>query len=99
MLSNLNPDRSAFFRLRYQCYKTSDLFLMVSFHLSRRVCVAILRHDAESSCWRARATLQQAAVVHAVNAVLSDGLDKFFCTKAITIVDNFKKALGDTDNR
>ena len=28
----------------------------------------------------------------------SDGHDKPFCTKAITIIDNFKKALGDTDN-
>ena len=27
----------------------------------------------------------------------SDGHDKLFCTKAITIIDNFKKALGDTD--
>ena len=30
-------------------------------------------------------------------SVGSDGHDKPFCTKAITIVDNFKKALGDTD--
>ena len=29
----------------------------------------------------------------------SDGHDKPFCTKAITIVDGFKNALGDTDNR
>ena len=29
----------------------------------------------------------------------SDGHDKPFCTKAITIIDNFKKALGDTDNQ
>ena len=29
----------------------------------------------------------------------SDGLDKPFCTKAITIIDNVKKALGDTHNR
>ena len=29
----------------------------------------------------------------------SDGRDKPFCTKAITIIDNFKNALGDTDNR
>ena len=29
----------------------------------------------------------------------SDGHDKSFCTKAITIIDNFKNALGDTDNR
>ena len=29
--------------------------------------------------------------------VYSDGHDKPFCTKAITISDNFKKALGDTD--
>ena len=29
----------------------------------------------------------------------SDGHDKPFCTKAITIIDNLKKALGDTDNR
>ena len=25
----------------------------------------------------------------------SDGHDKSFCTKAITIIDNFKKAFGD----
>ena len=31
--------------------------------------------------------------------VASDGHDKPFCSKAITIIDNFKKALGDTDNR
>ena len=31
--------------------------------------------------------------------VSSDGHDKPFCTKAITIIDNFKNALGDTDNR
>ena len=29
----------------------------------------------------------------------SDGHDKPFCTKAITIIDNFKKALGDTDDQ
>ena len=29
----------------------------------------------------------------------SDGLDKPFCTKAIPIIDNFKKNLGDTVNR
>ena len=28
-----------------------------------------------------------------------DGHDKPFGTKAITIIDNFKKALDDTDNR
>ena len=27
----------------------------------------------------------------------SDGHDKPFCTKSITIIDNFKNALGDTD--
>ena len=27
----------------------------------------------------------------------SDGHDKPFCTKAITIIDNFKNVLGDTD--
>ena len=27
----------------------------------------------------------------------SDGHDKPFCTKAITIIDNFKEALGDTN--
>ena len=32
-----------------------------------------------------------------VKAVTSDGHDKPFCTKAITIVDNFIKALGDID--
>ena len=30
-------------------------------------------------------------------AVASDGHDKPFCTKAMTIIDNFKNALGDTD--
>ena len=30
-------------------------------------------------------------------SLVSDGHDKPFCTKAITIIDNFKKALGDTD--
>ena len=42
--------------------------MLVSFHLSRRVCFAILRHRAESSCWRARATLQIASVMHAIIA-------------------------------
>ena len=32
-------------------------------------------------------------------AEASDGHDKPFYTKAITIIDNFKNALGDTDNR
>ena len=27
----------------------------------------------------------------------SDGRDKPFCAKAMTIIDNFKNALGDTD--
>ena len=31
--------------------------------------------------------------------ISSDEHDKPFCTKAITIIDNFKNALGDTDNR
>ena len=31
-------------------------------------------------------------------AIISDGHDKPFCSKAIMIIDNFKKALGDTDN-
>ena len=31
--------------------------------------------------------------------VFSDGHDKPFCTKAITMIDNFKNALGDADNR
>ena len=31
-------------------------------------------------------------------AIGSDGHDKPFCTKAMTITDNFKKFLGDTDN-
>ena len=34
---------------------------------------------------------------HQDNWAPSDGHDKPFCTKAITIIDNFKKALGDTD--
>ena len=42
------------------------LSVLVSYHLSRRVCVAILRHNAESSCWRARATLQLATVMHSI---------------------------------
>ena len=29
--------------------------------------------------------------------MVSDGHDKPFCTKAITIIDNFKKALSDID--
>ena len=29
--------------------------------------------------------------------MVSDGHDKPFCTTAITIIDNFKKALGDID--
>ena len=29
--------------------------------------------------------------------MISDGHHKPFCTKAITIIDNFKNALGDTD--
>ena len=29
----------------------------------------------------------------------SNGHDKPFCTNATTIIDNFKNALGDTDNR
>ena len=33
------------------------------------------------------------------NAASSDGHDKPFCVKAITIIDNFKKALDGTDNR
>ena len=28
---------------------------------------------------------------------MSDGHDKPFCTKAITIIDSFKQAFGDTD--
>ena len=32
-------------------------------------------------------------------AATSDEHDKLLCTKAITIIDNFKKALDDTDNR
>ena len=32
-------------------------------------------------------------------STISDGRDKPFCSKAITIIDNFKKALGDTDDR
>ena len=37
--------------------------MLVSFHLSRRLCVAILRLNPESPCWRAKATLQVAAVM------------------------------------
>ena len=55
-----------FFGLRYQCYTVglSDPFLMVSLHVSPGVCV-ILRHNAESFCLRARATLQLATGMHA----------------------------------
>ena len=45
--------------------RISDPFLMVLFHLYMRVCVAILRHNAESSCMRARVTLQPTTVMHA----------------------------------
>ena len=31
--------------------------------------------------------------------VFSEGHDKPFCVKAITIIDKFKQALGNTDNR
>ena len=34
-----------------------------------------------------------------ISAIVSDGHDKPFCTKAITIIVDFKKALGDTGNR
>ena len=52
-----------------------------------RVCV-IMRCSSEAvkNLWEAM-------------SVVSDGQDKLFCTKAITIIDNFKKALGDTDNQ
>ena len=30
--------------------------------------------------------------------VSRDGHDKPFCNKVMTMIDNFKKALGDTDN-
>ena len=33
------------------------------------------------------------------NRISSDGHDKPFCTKAITVIDNFKTVLSDTDNR
>ena len=33
------------------------------------------------------------------NGETIDGHDKPFCTKAITIIDNFKNARDDTDNR
>ena len=32
-------------------------------------------------------------------SVRGDGHDKLFCTRAITIIDNFKSAQGDTDKR
>ena len=38
-------------------------------------------------------------LMYGVSAVASDGYDKPLCTKAITIIDNFKNVLGDTDNR
>ena len=37
--------------------------------------------------------------MYGVSAVASDGHDKPLCTNAITIIDNFKNALGDTDNQ
>ena len=42
---------------------------------------------------------QRAVFLFCSRVVYSDGHDKPFRTKAITIIDNFKKALGDTDNR
>ena len=53
--------------------RISDPFLMVSFDLSRRVCVAILQ--CCSSCRRARATLQLATVMHAISASLLGKID------------------------
>ena len=44
---------------------------------------------------RVRCSTRLPSMMH----VRSDGHDKPFCIKAITIIDNFKKALGDTDNR
>ena len=38
-------------------------------------------------------------IVYTDTAIGSDGHDKPFCTTAITIIDDFKKALGDTDKR
>ena len=37
---------------------------------------------------------------HAIRScgTCSDGHNKSFCTKAITIIDNFKRTLGDFDN-
>ena len=32
-------------------------------------------------------------------SIRDDGHDKLFCTKAITIIDSFKSALGDTDKQ
>ena len=39
------------------------------------------------------------AITASLEGILSDGHDKPFCTKAITIINNFKKVLSDTDNR
>ena len=36
---------------------------------------------------------------HAGTSATSGGHDKPFCTTTITIIDNFKKALGDIDNQ
>ena len=41
----------------------------------------------------------QLALVGCHGTKRSDRHDKPFCIKALTIVDNFKKALGNTDNR
>ena len=55
----------------------SDPFVMISFQIPRRVCVAILRHNAEteSSCWRERATPQLTTVMHAISASLLCKID------------------------
>ena len=39
------------------------------------------------------------ASVFALLFTPSDGHDKPFCAKALTIIDNFKNALSDTDKR
>ena len=43
--------------------------------------------------------IKKIVYIRAILPIVSDRHDKPFCTKAIAIIDNFKKALGYTDNR
>ena len=71
------------------------------------ICLSILTDDwspalsVESICLSILSMLSSCTekVILYSLCTISDGHDKPFCTKAITIIDNLKKALGDTDNR